>query len=422
MALTNLRLKSSPLTGFVFKQPRTDADIRKAIEENELRKRNKARGFTDDSGKLVADNDEIHGDDKVIEKARIKAYTKQSKSGKQVSVREHQDKRRAAMQKQNGNGKGKLYPPYGKDEGGDEFDGEQPHEKEMRHIEFMKKNYGHLLDHKKVAARHEELIKHSRKLEDAQRKLEDSKISSPGDEAQKEIDERLGDLAKDYDDEEDLFDDAEHLIEELGGDRVDGGAIDDAKQMSEDLNYYFKRNRGSMKSRDRGKLADLIDDLEEAIQEANTDGSESQPDDKPKAKSSDEAKEKEGSGKSKEGTNAKTGDTSHRMAIYTGEMSSLLEGEEPESKDSKRIEDMWTKSKKAAAGGKKETEMKMMQHAQNMAQAITSMRKAHRRGLAAEEANYHDIAKVFFQRARQLFKDGIRKASDSGLDFIGNPL
>ncbi len=74
-----------------------------------------------------------------------------------------------------------------------------------------------------------------------------------------------------------------------------------------------------------------------------------------------------------------------------------------DAKDMKRIDDMAAK-----AGGDK---WKMKDLARQMANSITDADKAFRRGRAAEEENYHDIADIFFARGRQLDKG--KKASMS---------
>ena len=63
-------------------------------------------------------------------------------------------------------------------------------------------------------------------------------------------------------------------------------------------------------------------------------------------------------------------------------------------KDRGRIEDMV----KRANGN----EAKLLQMAQRMAKTIKDGFKALRRGLAAEDENYHEIAKIFFDRADEL--------------------
>lgn len=81
-------------------------------------------------------------------------------------------------------------------------------------------------------------------------------------------------------------------------------------------------------------------------------------------------------------------------------------------KDLKRVEDILSKSDKAAkkktgnftavkndrAEIKKEEETK----AKNMAKAITNYDKAMRRGNAAKELDKPNIAKIFFDRAKEL--------------------
>ena len=66
----------------------------------------------------------------------------------------------------------------------------------------------------------------------------------------------------------------------------------------------------------------------------------------------------------------------------------------PDAKDRKRIEDIATKANYDKA--------KMQQFARNMAKAITDAGKAYRRGKAAENENYHDLAEIFFARAEDL--------------------
>lgn len=64
------------------------------------------------------------------------------------------------------------------------------------------------------------------------------------------------------------------------------------------------------------------------------------------------------------------------------------------SKDKMRIQDIHDK-----ANGDKS---KMLRLAQTMCKLITDKTKALRRGMAAEDLNFHDIAKLFFQRANEL--------------------
>ncbi len=63
-------------------------------------------------------------------------------------------------------------------------------------------------------------------------------------------------------------------------------------------------------------------------------------------------------------------------------------------KDAKRIEDLIRK-----AGGDLAKEVQL---AQAMAKSITDADKAERRGLAAEDENFHSVAAVFFERAKAL--------------------
>jgi endonuclease III len=76
----------------------------------------------------------------------------------------------------------------------------------------------------------------------------------------------------------------------------------------------------------------------------------------------------------------------------------IEEGKDPEeitSKDTMRIEDIITK-----AGGDWNEKAKSL--ARQMAKAITDKYKAYRRGLAAENENWHEMARIFFLRAGQL--------------------
>ena len=65
-------------------------------------------------------------------------------------------------------------------------------------------------------------------------------------------------------------------------------------------------------------------------------------------------------------------------------------------KDVKRIDDM---AKKA---GKDKSQL--LRLAQTMANRITNYEKAYYRGSAAEDQNYHDVAKIFYARAEELNK------------------
>lgn len=78
----------------------------------------------------------------------------------------------------------------------------------------------------------------------------------------------------------------------------------------------------------------------------------------------------------------------------TKPVSSIKSTIKPDSKDEMRINDIATKTNN--------NPIKMKKVAQVMANKITDGKKAYRRGLAAEDENYHDLAKIFFDRARQL--------------------
>jgi hypothetical protein len=69
-------------------------------------------------------------------------------------------------------------------------------------------------------------------------------------------------------------------------------------------------------------------------------------------------------------------------------------------KDTDRIEGIYTRS-----NGDKD---KMMAMARQMAKSIDGWRKAMQRGRAAENENYHDLADVFFARAKELY--GVRES------------
>jgi hypothetical protein len=81
--------------------------------------------------------------------------------------------------------------------------------------------------------------------------------------------------------------------------------------------------------------------------------------------------------------------------------------QDAEPKDKKRIADMARKAWEKAGAGLDKLDVnvfagKMQDLAVQMANAITDPGKACRRAKAAEDENYHDIAAVFYQRARQL--------------------
>lgn len=73
-------------------------------------------------------------------------------------------------------------------------------------------------------------------------------------------------------------------------------------------------------------------------------------------------------------------------------------------KDTQRIQDIVQKS-----GGDKN---KMMQLAQRMANTISNLDKAVARARAAEEDNYHDLAKVFFDRADTLMNETAEETAE----------
>ena len=80
----------------------------------------------------------------------------------------------------------------------------------------------------------------------------------------------------------------------------------------------------------------------------------------------------------------------HLLPILRSVEAKSSQGDRAEAKDYKRIEDMVAKARDREH---------LLQLAQNMAKAITDGAKANRRGLAAEDDNYHQVAKVFFDRA-----------------------
>jgi len=82
------------------------------------------------------------------------------------------------------------------------------------------------------------------------------------------------------------------------------------------------------------------------------------------------------------------------LANQPKSISSIRSSIIPDSKDEMRISDIASK-----AGGNK---YKMQSLAVQMANKITDPKKAYRRGLAAEDENYHDLAQIFFDRADKL--------------------
>lgn len=79
---------------------------------------------------------------------------------------------------------------------------------------------------------------------------------------------------------------------------------------------------------------------------------------------------------------------------------------EPERKDEKRISDMADKADDKVEKKDADFEEEILKLAQRMADSIGSSDKAYRRGRAAEEENFHEVAAVFFERAEDLWEDG----------------
>ena len=73
-------------------------------------------------------------------------------------------------------------------------------------------------------------------------------------------------------------------------------------------------------------------------------------------------------------------------------------------KDINRIADIVRKATEIADKKGTNPEDEMIKLAKTQANRITNMEKSHNRGLAAEEDNYDDIAKVFFDREKELEK------------------
>jgi len=71
-------------------------------------------------------------------------------------------------------------------------------------------------------------------------------------------------------------------------------------------------------------------------------------------------------------------------------------------KDVRRIEDIVEKGQKAADKRGSNPDEEMIKLAVTQANRIKDYDKAHNRGLAAESENLHDVAKVFFDRAKEL--------------------
>ena len=71
-------------------------------------------------------------------------------------------------------------------------------------------------------------------------------------------------------------------------------------------------------------------------------------------------------------------------------------------KDIIRIADIVRKGTEIADKKGTNPEDEMIKLAKTQANRITNIEKAHNRGLAAEEDNYHDIAAIFFDREKEL--------------------
>jgi len=74
---------------------------------------------------------------------------------------------------------------------------------------------------------------------------------------------------------------------------------------------------------------------------------------------------------------------------------------EPKSKDRKRIQNMIQKPWDRGMRGSRHAAA-VRRLAVQMANSIKYPDKAYRRGRAAENENYHDVATIFFQRAAEL--------------------
>lgn len=79
-------------------------------------------------------------------------------------------------------------------------------------------------------------------------------------------------------------------------------------------------------------------------------------------------------------------------------------------KDTQRINSMYDKAEKKVPRNLYSQRDKdgilghhMLQMAQRMAKSIGDWKKAARRGSAAEDQNFHDVAKIFFDRADELW-------------------
>ena len=79
-------------------------------------------------------------------------------------------------------------------------------------------------------------------------------------------------------------------------------------------------------------------------------------------------------------------------------------------KDYKRICDIIDKSMVAVPRTRHKSvdDAKVLALGRQMANSITDAAKAWRRGVAAEEENYHDLARIFFERANLLLEQRLR--------------
>lgn len=78
----------------------------------------------------------------------------------------------------------------------------------------------------------------------------------------------------------------------------------------------------------------------------------------------------------------------------------------PTTKDYQRVDGIIAKAVKKYPDDDFMAREWEVQLARNMAKAIRSSDKAYRRYGAAEDENFHDIAAVFYVRARELFQQG----------------
>jgi len=82
-------------------------------------------------------------------------------------------------------------------------------------------------------------------------------------------------------------------------------------------------------------------------------------------------------------------------------------------KDSRRIEDIVEKGYKISDKKGTNPDEEMIKLATTQANRIKDYDKAYNRGLAAESDNWHDVAKVFFDRAKELkINENITESND----------